>query len=245
MTLQVLTIAISELFSMIFNRLKMALADANKKERVSKITVEQIQHLLCYLGYDPGSCDGIQGANTQAAVKKFQADFGLTADGIPGEATQKMLTGAVAGTAVKVEKPVDTMKSGEKTGTFWDDIKYFTRAECRCKCGGRYCNGYPAQMAEETMRMADEIRRRAGVPLNVNSALRCPPWNTHESGVATSLHQYGRAIDLAPIGGNISVAKLQEIAKEVMAEKLPGRGGLGTYQWGVHIDNGKYSRWNG
>ena len=209
------------------------------------MTVKQIQCLLTYLGYSPGDIDGANGRNTIAAVKRFQADYGLTVDGDAGTATQKMLTGAVAGTAVKVEKPVDTAGSEEKTGTFWDDIQYFTRAECRCKCGGQYCNGYPAEMAEETMRMADEIRRRAGVPLNNNSALRCPQWNAHEGGVATSLHQYGQAIDLAHIGGNISVAKLQEIAKEVMAEKLPGRGGLGCYSWGVHIDNGKYSRWNG
>lgn len=216
-----------------------------KKERVSKMTVLQIQHLLCYLGYDPGSCDGIQGANTQAAVKEFQADYGLTADGVPGGATQKMLTGAVAGTAVKVEKPVDAEGNGEKSGTFWDDIKYFTRIECRCKCGGKYCNGYPAEMTEETMRMADEIRRRAGVPLNVNSALRCKQHNADVDGVWNSLHLTGQAIDLAPIGGNISTTRLQEIAEQVQAEKLPNRGGLGRYDWGVHVDNGKYSRWNG
>lgn len=209
------------------------------------MTVKQIQCLLTYLGYDTGGIDGANGKNTIAAVKCFQSDYGLTADGDAGAATQKMLTGAVAGTTVKMEKPVDTAESGEKTGTFWDEITYFTRAECRCKCGGRYCNGYPAEMAEQTMRMADEIRRRAGVPLNVNSGVRCKQHNAEVGGVWNSLHLTGQAIDLAPIGGNISVAKLQEIAKEVMAEKLPGRGGLGTYQWGVHIDNGKYSRWNG
>lgn len=207
------------------------------------MTVLQIQCLLTYLGYSPGDIDGANGKNTIAAVKRFQADYGLTVDGDAGTATQKMLTGAVAGTAEKVEKPES---SGEpKTGTFWDDITYFTRAECRCKCGERYCNGYPAEMKEETMRMADEIRRRAGVPLSVNSGVRCKQHNADVGGVWNSLHLTGQAIDLAPIGGNISVAKLQEIAKEVMAEKLPGRGGLGTYQWGVHIDNGKYSRWNG
>lgn len=209
------------------------------------MTIKQIQCLLTYLGYSPGDIDGANGRNTIAAVRRFQADYGLTADGDAGAATQKMLTGAVAGTAVKVENPVNAVGNEEKTGTFWDDIQYFTRAECRCKCGGRYCNGYPAEMSEETMRMADEIRRRAGVPLNNNSALRCPQWNAHENGVPTSLHQYGQAIDLAPIGGNISVEKLQQIARDVMAEKLPGRGGLGCYSWGVHIDNGKYSRWNG
>ena len=209
------------------------------------MTIKQIQCLLTYLEYDPGDIDGANGKNTIAAVKRFQADYGLNPDGIAGTQTTKMLIGAVAGTAVKVEKPVDTAESGEKTGTFWDDITYFTRAECRCKCGGRYCNGYPAEMSEETMRLADEIRRRAGVPLNVNSGVRCKQHNADVGGVWNSLHLTGQAIDLAPIGGNISVAKLQEIAKEVMAEKLPGRGGLGTYQWGVHIDNGKYSRWNG
>ena len=209
------------------------------------MTVLQIQHLLCYLGYDPGSCDGIQGANTQAAVKRFQADFGLTADGVPGAVTQKMLTGAVAGTAVKVEKPVDTAESGEKTGTFWDEITYFTRGECRCKCGGRYCNGFPVEMAEETVRLADEIRRRAGVPLNVNSGVRCKQHNADVGGVWNSLHLTGQAIDLAPIGGNISTTRLQEIAEQVQAEKMPNRGGLGSYDWGVHVDNGKYSRWNG
>lgn len=209
------------------------------------MTIKQIQHLLCYLGYDPGDCDGVMGKNTMAAVKKFQVDYGLTADGDAGAATQKMLTGAVAGTAVKVEKPVDTAESGEKAGTFWDDITYFARGECRCKCGGRYCNGFPVEMAEETVRLADEIRRRAGVPLNVNSGVRCKQHNADVGGVWNSLHLTGQAIDLAPIGGNISTTRLQEIAEQVQVEKMPGRVGLGRYDWGVHVDNGKYSRWNG
>lgn len=207
------------------------------------MTTKQAQHLLSYLGYDPGTCDGITGENTQAAVKAFQADYGLCPDGIAGAQTTKMLIGAVAGTAVKVEKPES---SGEpKTGTFWDNIKYFTREEFRCQCGGKYCNGFPAEMAEETVRLADEIRRRAGAPLNVNSGVRCKQHNADVGGVWNSLHLTGQAIDLAPIGGNILATRLQEIAEQVQAEKMPGRGGLGRYDWGVHIDNGKYSRWNG
>ena len=93
--------------------------------------------------------------------------------------------------------------------------------------------------------MADEIRRRAGVPLKVNSGVRCTQHNADVGGVWNSLHLTGHAIDLAPIGGKISVAQLQEIAEQVQAEKMPNRGGLGRYDWGVHIDNGKYSRWNG
>lgn len=206
------------------------------------MTVLQIQCLLTYLGYDPGDIDGANGKNTIAAVRRFQADYGLTADGDAGAATQKMLTGAVAGTAVKVENPVEAAVNEEKTGTFWDKIKYFTREEWRCQCGGEYCNGFPAEPAEETVRMADEIRRRAGVPLRVNSGLRCKQHNAEVGGVSNSLHTTGRAVDLA---GAISPDKLRDIAQAVQAEKLPGRGGLGLYNWGIHIDNGKYSRWNG
>ena len=203
------------------------------------MTVMQIQYLLAYLGYDPGECDGALGKNTMEAVRRFQADYGLTADGDPGAATQKMLIGAVAGTAVKVEKPESS--DAPKTVTFWDDIKYFTREEFRCQCGGKYCNGFPAEPAEETVRMADEIRRRAGVPLKVNSGVRCKQHNAEVGGVSNSLHTTGQAVDL---GGNIAPAKLHEIAAQVQAEKIPGKGGLGLYSWGVHIDNGKYSRWN-
>lgn len=207
------------------------------------MSIKQIQCLLAYLGYSPGAIDGADGRNTQAAVRAFQADYGLTVDGIAGAATQKMLIGAIAGTASKVENPEDSTEP--KTGTFWDKIQYFTREECRCKCGGKYCNGYPAEMSETTMLIADEVRRRAGVPLRNNSALRCQRWNAEQQGVANSNHMTGHAIDLAPIDGNISVDELYSITVEVQAEMIPGRGGIGKYLWGIHQDDGKYSRWNG
>ena len=203
------------------------------------MTIRQIQLLLDYLGYSPGAADGISGKTTRAAVSKFQADYGLTADGDPGAMTQKMLIGAIAGTAEKVAQPEAPVT---KTGTFWDEIEYFTRAEFRCQCGGKYCNGYPAEPAEETVRMADEIRRRAGVPLNVNSGLRCQRHNAAVGGVANSLHRTGQAVDLS---GPISPDKLHAIAEAVQTEMIPERGGLGLYSWGIHIDNGKKSRWTG
>ena len=206
------------------------------------MTIKQIQNLLDYLGYEPGVIDGAMGRNTQAAVRRFQADYGLTADGDPGSATQKMLIGAIAGTAAKVDKPVQTGTGAGTTGTFWDDIQFFSRAEFKCQCGGKYCNGYPAEPAEETVRMADEIRKRVGVPLTVNSGLRCKRHNAEVGGVPNSLHTTGQAVDLS---GNVSPARLRDIAEQVQAEMIPGRGGLGLYSWGVHVDNGKKSRWNG
>ena len=210
------------------------------------MTTTQIQSLLLYLGYPVGTPDGITGSQTRQAVKLFQAAEGLTADGIVGEQTEIRLKDAVWQDRFAKDNIVPISgQSTAKTGTFWDDIQYFQRAEFRCQCGGKYCDGFPAEPAEETVRLADEIRRRAGVPLNVNSGVRCKQHNADVGGVSNSLHLTGQAIDLAPIGGNISVGRLQEIAEQVQAEKMPGRGGLGRYSWGVHVDNGKYSRWNG
>lgn len=205
------------------------------------MTTRQIQDLLDYLKYGPLDNDDVFGNDTQEAVRKFQRQEGLSDDGIPGPLTEAKLLDAVA--AGRVYKPQETTsKPPGKTGTFWDEIEFFTREEFRCKCGGRYCNGFPAEMSEDTVRCADEIRRRAGVPLRVNSGLRCDRWNAIQGGVKNSNHRTGHAVDLS---GNISPVKLYAIAQEVHAEKIPGRGGLGLYDWGIHEDDGVYSRWNG
>ena len=49
--------------------------------------VRKIQQKLADLGYSVGSVDGVYGQKTQSAVKAFQRNVGLTADGIAGPAT--------------------------------------------------------------------------------------------------------------------------------------------------------------
>lgn len=159
----------------------------------------QQQCLLAYLGYYTGQIDGQWGGMSMAACRAFQADYGLTADGICGTMTQKVLIGAIAGTAVKVERPAEAEQEttdNPKTGTFWDGIKWFKREEFKCKCGGRYCSGYPAEMQEAVVKIADAAREHFGRPAYVISGLRCRQWNAHEGGVANSQHMYGEAIDL-------------------------------------------------
>ena len=51
------------------------------------------QAALTGLGYGAGGADGIFGANTAAAVKRFQAAHGLAADGIVGRDTWHALLG--------------------------------------------------------------------------------------------------------------------------------------------------------
>lgn len=50
-------------------------------------TVKQIQKKLANLGYYTGSIDGIYGSKTEAAVRAYQRDYGLTVDGIAGTNT--------------------------------------------------------------------------------------------------------------------------------------------------------------
>lgn len=53
--------------------------------------VTQIQTKLKSLGYYTGNVDGVFGAATQNAVRNFQRDYGLTADGIAGTNTLRAL----------------------------------------------------------------------------------------------------------------------------------------------------------
>ncbi|WP_018429318.1 N-acetylmuramidase domain-containing protein [Hoeflea sp. 108] len=58
--------------------------------------VTELQEALVMLGY-PVDTDGIFGPGTGAAVKRFQTDHGLTADGIAGERTQAAIRKALGG----------------------------------------------------------------------------------------------------------------------------------------------------
>lgn len=53
--------------------------------------VMKIQAVLKKIGYDPGVLDGVFGNETKSAVIRFQQNNGLTADGIIGEETYKIL----------------------------------------------------------------------------------------------------------------------------------------------------------
>ena len=210
------------------------------------MTVKQIQCLLTYLGYSPGTIDGSDGRNTQVAIRAFQADYGLIVDGIPGAATQKMLICAIARTAAKVERPSEAEQEDTdkpNTGTFWDDIRYFKREEFRCQCKGKYCNGFPVEPQEKMVRTVDEIRRRLGVPVTIvesgGSGVRCPVHNANVGGVANSNHLTGNAADLH---SGKSPEEMARVAEEVMGNT----GEIGIYDWGIHVGvNCKYSRFYG
>jgi peptidoglycan hydrolase-like protein with peptidoglycan-binding domain len=57
----------------------------------SRLNAKQIQTALKNAGYNPGAIDGRIGAQTREAIKAFQKDNGLKADGIVGKRTRQLL----------------------------------------------------------------------------------------------------------------------------------------------------------
>lgn len=57
----------------------------------SGFNVKRLQYFLNELYYSPGTIDGVFGTSTENAVKAFQSDNGLTADGIVGSGTYAKL----------------------------------------------------------------------------------------------------------------------------------------------------------
>lgn len=151
------------------------------------MTIKQRQHLLAYLGYYKGTVDGIWGPLSRSAAQSFQQNFGgLSADGEVEAETEAALRRAVA----------DGMPEQPAQTDGWDQIRYFSREEFRCKCGGRYCDGFPSEMKQKVVQVADRARSHFGAPGHVVSGLRCPQHNANSGGVANSRHMSGDAIDL-------------------------------------------------
>ena len=218
------------------------------------MTLKQKQALLAYLGYYDGPLDGLWGEKSQRATIDFQRVFGgISVDGICGEQTEKALKHSVAYGIDK--KPDNTDYTADYTSvqnnntenstdinseTVWDEIKYFKKSEFACKCG-KHCNGYPAEIDMNMVKIADQIRSRIGKPIHINSGLRCKTHNANVGGVSNSQHLLGKAADLGcPIG--CTPEQMAYIAEEIMGDT----GGIGTYSWGIHIDTRPTkSRWNG
>ena len=219
------------------------------------MTMKQKQALLAYMGYYDGPLDGLWGEKSQRATEAFQGDFGgISVDGICGEKTEKAMRHAVAyGMPEKKSYSTDctsdhtnvqsnrTENSTDgNTGTVWDEIKYFKKSEFACKCG-KYCDGYPAEIDMNMVKIADKIRNRIGKPITINSGLRCKTHNANVGGVSNSQHLYGNAADLGCPSG-CTPAQMASIAEDVMGDTV----GIGTYSWGIHIDTrSTKSRWNG
>lgn len=156
----------------------------------------QKQHLLGYLGYYSTDADGIWGPKSEEAAIRFQRDWGLAEDRNFGKESEKKIR-QVIGEGLEPD--------------WWSGIRWWDREEFRCKCGGKYCRGFPAEPQRKLVELADDVRAHFGSPGIASSGLRCEQHNTLCGGVKNSRHLTGKALDFCIRG--VSAAKTLRYVK--------------------------------
>lgn len=107
--------------------------------------------------------------------------------------------------------------------------KHFSKKELMCRCGCGLYNPQP-----QLLRLAEKVREILGVPMVVTCGCRCPAHNAAVGGEPHSRHLYGQAMDFRCAREPLTVYHALIEAHE--DGRLPELGGLGVYDWGVHID---------
>ena len=202
------------------------------------MNVKDRQCLLTFLkkadgtSYYIGDVDGIYGRLSRKAIQDFQKDFGgLTVTGEADAVTDQAMIHAVAFGIPERDPEAESGATDnnfggkeENTGSFWDEIEFFDPEEMKCKCGGKYCDGYPHEIQPLLMQILDRARRWSGHPIVIVSGLRCKEWNRIQKGVATSQHQYGEAVDVYFYGvsANAALAWLQSQPDVRYAYRIEG-----------------------
>ena len=210
------------------------------------INLEQQQCHLAALGYyklrrrdGMLAIDGIPGPASRTAVYNFQLQHQVRPDGTElvldgrfGPATEKALR-EVIGTGEepqKIHPPVTKPKGG---------YRWISPEDFRCRCGGQYCNGWPAEPHEKTLDLLEQLGEIFEKPIQAHSGLRCRSWNRIQGGAGTSKHMYGMAMDFHLEG--ISPEELYDAADRLLGNS----GGLGLYDWGIHLDDRSVpARWD-
>lgn len=142
--------------------------------------------------------DGLAGNNTKTVTVTWQKKNGLDADGIAGPKTR-----------AKIQEVLEA----EEGDSWWDNIKYFDKSEFKCKCGGRYCNGYPAEPKKKLIQTADRVRTYFGASATISSGVRCETHNKNVGGVSGSRHRLGKAMDFC-VSGKSAAEVLAYVKKQ-------------------------------
>jgi uncharacterized protein YcbK (DUF882 family) len=111
---------------------------------------------------------------------------------------------------------------------------HFSRKELACRCCGRM------QIEKRLIDALQDLRRRAGVPIVIHAAYRCPAHNREVGGVPNSEHTRGLAADIHVPG--FSLQAMYDLASQV---PLFAEGGIGAYDTDfLHVDvRGHRARW--
>ena len=108
--------------------------------------------------------------------------------------------------------------------------EHFSEKELRCKCCGEN------ETKPELLELAEAIRAFIGEPMIVHCAYRCPKHNAEVGGENGSKHIVGQAMDFSVKG--MSPKAIYDLIRK-NAEIFDHLGGIGLYDWGIHVDTYK------
>jgi uncharacterized protein YcbK (DUF882 family) len=115
-----------------------------------------------------------------------------------------------------------------------DLSKNFSRSEFACNCG---CGGDTVDA--ELLAILQSLRDSYGQPIKIHSGFRCLKHNVRVGGSSGSQHMRGRAADISIAG--ISPRAIYQL----IAQRHPGKLGLGLYNTFVHVDTRSGKPWRG
>lgn len=141
------------------------------------LSIKNRQKYLKELGFYNGLIDGIAGPQTRAAYLALQRRYftrSVDQDGKYGKDTDRLLRNAYA---------------------VYTHTNNFELEEFKCKCGGKYCTGYPAVLDDQLLINLQKMRKIYGA-ITITSGLRCQSHNAAVGGASTSRHKTGKAADI-------------------------------------------------
>ncbi|GAA0674815.1 D-Ala-D-Ala carboxypeptidase family metallohydrolase [Streptomyces malaysiensis subsp. malaysiensis] len=137
------------------------------------------------------SYDGVYGARTAAAVKKFQSAYGLPADGVAGSQTFSKIYALQDADCTPVHFAYSELN---KCNSDWS--------------GGAVSAATAKANALKTMWKLEAMRHALGdVPITISSGFRSYACNSAVGGASTSRHLYGDAADLTGSPSFCTLAK--------------------------------------
>ena len=116
---------------------------------------------------------------------------------------------------------------------------YFKPSEFKCKCGGKYCTGYPAVVNPQLVMNLAYLRKDSNSPITIRSGLRCKTWNKMQSGSALqSRHMSGKAADIYSKVLTNTKAQREKLVKRWYTFKKANYSYANTSNMGnsVHVD---------
>ncbi|MFI1653454.1 D-Ala-D-Ala carboxypeptidase family metallohydrolase [Streptomyces sp. NPDC020472] len=161
------------------------------------------------------SLDGDFGPGTEAALRRFQAAYGLTVDGVAGSETFSRL---------------NALESSDGSTAHFD-FSEFESKDGSGFSGGKVSATTVKENVRRNMYKLEALRRKCGdLAVTVNSGFRSISHNASVGGAANSMHLYGIAADVAVSG--LSTKTVYQKAETC------GYSGLETYtvSW-QHVDS--------